>query len=104
MRLHPTGKFDNHAAQYRHIEARPLAAAMGAEIVGVDVARLTDAQAQEIRDALFRHKMIFLRGQNLHSARVGISGCCAARSLVLKASVKPKHRVKRPCGMSLPST
>jgi len=65
MRLHPTGKFDNHAAQYRHIEARPLAAAMGAEIVGVDVARLTDAQAQEIRDALFRHKMIFLRGQKL---------------------------------------
>ena len=32
MRLHPTGQFDNHAAANRHIEARPLAAAMGAEI------------------------------------------------------------------------
>jgi hypothetical protein len=32
MHLHPTGHFDNRAAEYRHIEARPLAAAMGAEI------------------------------------------------------------------------
>jgi hypothetical protein len=30
MRLHPTGKFDNRAAHYEHIEARPLA---GPEIV-----------------------------------------------------------------------
>ncbi len=32
MRLHPTGKFDNHAAEYQHIQVRPLGAAMGAEI------------------------------------------------------------------------
>jgi len=44
MRLHPTGKFDNRAAEYRHIEARPLAAAMGAEICGVQAAHLSDAQ------------------------------------------------------------
>jgi len=31
MRLHPTGRFDNHAVEYAHIEARPLAAAMGWE-------------------------------------------------------------------------
>jgi alpha-ketoglutarate-dependent taurine dioxygenase len=65
MRLHPTGKFDNHAATYESIQAKPLAAAMGAEIVGVDAARLTDRQAGEIQQALFRHKMIFLRGQKL---------------------------------------
>src|ERR1700761_9482542 len=68
MRLHPTGKFDNHAAAYKSIQAKPLAAAMGAEISGVDVARLTDAQREEIRHALFRHKMIFLRGQKLTHA------------------------------------
>lgn len=68
MRLHPTGKFDNHAAAYKSIQARPLAAAMGAEISGVDVARLTDAQSEEIRHALFRHKVIFLRGQKLTHA------------------------------------
>jgi alpha-ketoglutarate-dependent taurine dioxygenase len=65
MRLHPTGLFDNHAAKYRHIEAQPLAAAMGAEIRGVDVARVTDEQAEEIRHALFRHKMIYFRNQKL---------------------------------------
>ncbi len=68
MRLHPTGQFDNHAAQYRHIEARPLAAALGAEISGVDAAQLTDAQFEEIRHALFRHKMIYFRGQKLTHA------------------------------------
>jgi taurine dioxygenase len=65
MRLHPTGKFDNHAASYWHIEARPLAAAMGAEICGVDAAQVTDEQFQELRQALFRHKMIYLRQQKL---------------------------------------
>ena len=65
MRLHPTGKFDNNAAQYRGITAKPLAASMGAEISGVDVRQLTDAQAQEIRHSLFRHKMIYFRGQKL---------------------------------------
>ncbi|HEY4214629.1 MAG TPA: TauD/TfdA family dioxygenase [Steroidobacteraceae bacterium] len=66
--LHPTGKFDNQAADYRHIEARPLAAAMGAEIRGVDVARITDEQFAEVRDALFRHGMIYLRDQRLTHA------------------------------------
>ena len=65
MRLHPTGRFDNHAVRYSHIEAKPLAAAMGAEICGVALARVSDEQFAEIRHALFRHKMIFFRGQKL---------------------------------------
>ena len=65
MRLHPTGKFNNHAAAYRHIEALPLAAAMGAEICGVDAAKISDEQFDEVRHALFRHKMIYLRNQKL---------------------------------------
>jgi taurine dioxygenase len=68
MFLHPHGKFDNHAQKYRHIEALPLAAAMGAEIRGVDIARVTDAQFQETRHALFRHKMIYFRGQKIGHA------------------------------------
>ena len=65
MRLHPTGKFDNHAAAYQHIEVRPLAASMGAEICNLQAAEVTDAQFAEVRHALFRHKMIYLRGQRL---------------------------------------
>jgi alpha-ketoglutarate-dependent taurine dioxygenase len=68
MRLHPTGNFDNSARNYRHITAVPLAAAMGAEIRGVQISRLSDAQFAEIEDALYRHKMIFLRDQDMSHA------------------------------------
>ncbi len=68
MRLHPTEHFENHAATYSHIQARPLAAAMGAEICGVDIPRMTDAQAAEVKDALYRHKMIYFRNQKLTHA------------------------------------
>jgi taurine dioxygenase len=68
MRLHPTGKFDNHAARYDHIDAQPLSAAMGAEIRRVDLAHPTDEQLAEVRHALFRHKMIYFRGQKLTHA------------------------------------
>src|SRR6185295_9314334 len=69
MRLHPTGKFNNYPERYRQIVAEPLAAAMGAEILDVDVTRITDAQAEEIRHALYRHKMIFFRGQKITRAQ-----------------------------------
>ena len=65
MRLHPSGHFDNHALAYEHIRTRPLAAAMGAEVCGVNLARLTGEQFLEIRRALFRHKMIYFRNQTL---------------------------------------
>jgi alpha-ketoglutarate-dependent taurine dioxygenase len=63
--LHPVGNFANAARAYDHIEAVPLAAAMGAEIRGVDLAHLSDAQFSEIEHALFRHKMIYFRGQDI---------------------------------------
>jgi len=68
MRLHPHGKFDNHADKYRGIEALPLAAAMGAEIRGVHLGKASDAQVEEIKQALYRHKMVFFRDQNLTHA------------------------------------
>ena len=66
--LHPTGHFDNSARPAKHIEVVPLAAAMGAEIRGVDIAKITDAQFAEVEQALFRHKMIYFRGQTLTHA------------------------------------
>ena len=68
VRLTPSGAFDNHARSYRHLEARPLTAAMGAEIVGVDAADISDAAFEELKDALFHHKMIYLRDQTLDAA------------------------------------
>jgi alpha-ketoglutarate-dependent taurine dioxygenase len=68
MLIHPTGRFDNHPAQNRHIEVLPLAAAMGAEIRGVSIATLSDEAFAEVRAALFRHKMIFFRDQDISHA------------------------------------
>lgn len=65
MRLQPTGKFDNSARAYDHITVAPLAAAMGAKISGVDLSDLTDAQFEDIADALYRHKMIYFRDQRI---------------------------------------
>lgn len=64
----PAGGFDNHARAYQHIEARPIASSMGAEILGADIANLSDAALDELLDALYRHKMIFLRGQRISHA------------------------------------
>ena len=63
MKLHPYGLFDNRAQAYERITAVPLAAAMGAEIQGVDLSALDDATFAEIEDALYRHKMIYFRDQ-----------------------------------------
>lgn len=65
--LDPSG-FDNSAADYHHIEVVPLAAAMGAEVRGVQVAGLSGDAFEEVRHAVFRHKMIFFRDQELDHA------------------------------------
>jgi taurine dioxygenase len=52
--------------QYRHIEVRPIAGALGAEIESVDAARsLSDETIAEIRRAFLDHLVIFLRNQKL---------------------------------------
>ena len=49
---------------YRHIEVRPIAGALGAEILGVDMSRdLADDVVGEMRQAFLDHLVIFLRGQ-----------------------------------------
>ncbi|WP_299184910.1 TauD/TfdA family dioxygenase [uncultured Psychrobacter sp.] len=63
--VHPTGLFDNSAKDYQHITAHPLASAMGAEIRGVDLSDVSDDAMAEIEDALYRHKMVFFRDQEI---------------------------------------
>jgi taurine dioxygenase len=51
---------------YRHIEVRPIAGALGAEIHGVEIARPLDGEVvAEIRHAFLDHLVIFLRDQKL---------------------------------------
>ncbi len=68
MKVHPTRRFDNSSREYQHIQALPLAAAMGAEVRGVDISTINDDQFVELEDALYRHKMIYLRDQTFSHA------------------------------------
>jgi alpha-ketoglutarate-dependent taurine dioxygenase len=68
VRLSPSGGFDNSPEEYQHITAHPLASAMGAEITGPRLPDLCEEGFAELQRALWRHKMIYLRGQNLEHA------------------------------------
>ncbi|HET9403030.1 MAG TPA: TauD/TfdA family dioxygenase [Burkholderiales bacterium] len=51
---------------YRHLSVHPIAGALGAEIRGVDIARLLEeAVVAEIRQAFLDHLVIFFRDQKL---------------------------------------
>lgn len=65
MRIHPTGKFTNQAREYSHIKVTPLAAAMGAEIQDIQINAITDQSFAEIANALYHHKMIYFRDQDM---------------------------------------
>jgi taurine dioxygenase len=55
---------------YRHIEVRPVAGALGAEIHGVDLSGPVGADTiAEIRKAFLEHLVIFFRGQKLAPQR-----------------------------------
>ena len=63
MRFYPPEYFDDEKNGYSAIKTVPLASAMGAEILDVDIANITDDQFEQVKDALFRYKMIYFRGQ-----------------------------------------
>jgi len=67
VRLSPSGGFDNHARAYEHIAVLPIASAMGAEVIA-DLRTLSDTGFAELQDALWRHKMVFVRGARLTHA------------------------------------
>ena len=59
---------DTMLHRYRHIEVRPIAGALGAEIHGVDVARPLEGEVvSEIRHAFLDHLVIFFRDQKLRA-------------------------------------
>ena len=68
VRVTPAGDFDNHPFISRHFGAQPLGAAMGAEITGVRLPDLPDEGIESLKQALWKHKMVFLKDQHLSHA------------------------------------
>ena len=61
---------------YNHIEVKPVAGFIGAEIGNVDLSRpLHDDAVKEIRQALLKWKVVFFRNQNVdHAAQIAFTG------------------------------
>ena len=57
--------FTNTPLETGFFRTVPLAASIGAEVVGLRVQDITDASFEAIADALYHHKMIYLRDQDL---------------------------------------
>ena len=68
VRVTPAGDFDNHGFESEQFKVEPLSGAMGAEVVGVRLPELSDAAFEDLKQALYRHKMIYLRDQHLSHA------------------------------------
>lgn len=66
MQYYTPSHYDDKEYKYTEISTVPLAAAMGAEIRGVDIAKMTDRQFEEIKSALHRYKMIYFRDQDIN--------------------------------------
>lgn len=68
VRVSPCGDFDNHPFKSNHFECVPLAAAMGAEVKGVRLPELSDEGVESLKQALWKHKMLYLSDQHLSHA------------------------------------
>lgn len=53
---------------YQHIAVAPCTVAIGAEVSGIDLARIDDATFAEVRRALAEHQVLFFRDQHLDPA------------------------------------
>ena len=51
------------------MEIRPLSPSVGAEILGVDLAQLSDDELDAVRDAFHAHGVVFFRDQSLDEAQ-----------------------------------
>jgi len=97
VRLSPSGAFDNHARDYVHIAVHPISAAMGAELVGPRLAELSDEAFAELQDALWRHKMLFARAQDLtHGEHEAFAGRFGAFGQDAYTQGVPGHRNVQP--------
>lgn len=59
------GNFSNTPIDCEYFHTIPLAASMGGEIVGLDVSHIDDRAFEAIANALYHHKMIYFRNQDL---------------------------------------
>jgi alpha-ketoglutarate-dependent taurine dioxygenase len=63
--INPPTAATNEARHYQHINVLPLTGALGAEVLGIDIRQLSNAQLEEIKQAMADHLVLFFRDQQL---------------------------------------
>jgi taurine dioxygenase len=70
MRFLTTDHANNASGDYEHIEVKPLAGALGAKILGIDVNDLSAEAFTEVQRASADHLVVFFPGQDLDPDRL----------------------------------
>ncbi len=71
--------------EFNKIMVEPLTVNIGAEIHGVDLAKLDDATFDEIHQAFLRYQVIFFRGsRNSAVNRISLSAGCLGNSTSIR--------------------
>ncbi|MCP5395428.1 MAG: TauD/TfdA family dioxygenase [Sphingomonadaceae bacterium] len=65
VRVSPSGDFNNTPLNFAQFRTEPIAAAMGAEVIGVRLTDLDEQGFEDFKRALYHHKMLFVRDQHL---------------------------------------
>ena len=95
MQLYPLSYYDDQANGYTLIKTVPLSSAMGAEIQGVHLPTMSDAQFAQVKSALYRYKMVYFRDQNLTIAdqeKLTLRFECKACEMHVVGKMKPSVR------------
>ncbi|MCA8903672.1 MAG: TauD/TfdA family dioxygenase, partial [Hyphomonas sp.] len=61
--------YSDAEAGFTQFEARPMSPAIGAELIGANLAQPTDELVKEVRAALLRYQVVFFRDQELTRAQ-----------------------------------
>lgn len=61
--------YSDGEAVFSQFEARPVSPAIGAELIGADLSRMSEALVAEVRAALLRYQVVFFRDQELTRAQ-----------------------------------
>lgn len=57
--------YSEFSGEFSQFDARPMSPAIGAELLGADLTRLTDQLVEEVRAALLKYQVVFFRDQDI---------------------------------------
>jgi taurine dioxygenase len=57
--------YSEFSGEFTQFDAQPMSPAIGAELLGADLATLTDTLVEEVRAALLKYQVVFFRDQNI---------------------------------------